>query len=91
MCIRDSHGAGMEPAGARRQPVCGRPRGLQLGLPDPVFQPLRLALPHRPAAAVRPAGQRGGRPRLDHRRSRAGLSRHAVPGGFPDPPQPDRP
>ena len=39
----------------RRQPVCGRPGGLQLDLPDPVLQRLCLVLPGFAAAAVRAA------------------------------------
>ena len=41
------HGAGLEPAGARRQPVRRRARRLQLDLPDPVLLSLCVVLPRR--------------------------------------------
>ena len=85
------HGAGLEPAGARRQPVRRRACRLQLDLPDPVLLRLCVVLPRGPAAAVRARGQRDRGQLLDHRAGGADLSRHPVPRRLPDPPHPDRP
>jgi hypothetical protein len=68
-------GARVEPARARQQRVRGGARRAEQRLPDRHVRPVRVAVRHRAAAAVRAAGRGGGREHRPDLRQRDDLPR----------------